>query len=98
MVFGTTTKKEQTQLLVTVLYTHMLGCVFCLGTVNRQGWNVKTKLWGHPLGLKGFLSGFPTSPNAHDAASVEEVMRLVGAAGGVWLWGAGSFAWQLKAS
>lgn len=34
MDFGTTTEKEWIQLLVTVFYTHVLGCVFCLVTVN----------------------------------------------------------------
>ena len=54
---------------------------FLLGYCKSLGLECQNKAVGLPLGLKGFLLGFPTSPNAHDAASVEEVMWLVGVAG-----------------
>lgn len=73
MAFGTTTKKECTQLLVTVFYIHML-MHFLLDYCKSLGLECQNKVVGPPPGLKGFLSGFPIPPNAHDAASVEQVL------------------------
>lgn len=54
---------------------------FLLGYCKSLGLERQNKAVRPPPELKGFLSGFPTSPNAHDAASVEEVMWLAGVAG-----------------
>lgn len=50
---------------------------FLLGYCKSLGMECPNKAVGPPPGLKGFLLGFLTSPNAHDAASVEGVVWLV---------------------
>lgn len=52
---------------------------FLLGCWKFLGLACQNKAVGPSCGLKGFLMGLPTSPSAHDAASVE-VMWLAGAA------------------
>lgn len=61
-----------------VLHPHRM--CFLLGYWKFLGLACQNKAVGPSRGLKGFLLGLPTSPSAHDTASVEEVMWLVGVA------------------
>lgn len=50
---------------------------FLHGYCKSLGLKCPNKAMGPRPGLKGYLLGFPTSPNAHNAASVDEVTWLV---------------------